>query len=181
MPSGAAAFLFVDCGRYRTGGGQNGQTRVGPPTQAAQIPALRLADFTDGCHLHGGVRGTVIAGAMLFCAAATSARSAAPLYDPVSLNIGLNCQWQQRCIREQTKAMRHALKYVKNKRPPSWRIQACNKNASRRSLRVDWIGFNNCIRNASVPPVPQRPIRKRTRPLTESTPRSSPARGERGQ
>ncbi len=114
-------------------------------------------------------------------AAAASARSPAPLYDPVSLNIGLSCQWQQQCIEDQTKAMKRALKYVKNKRPPSWRIQTCNRNASRKRFRVDWVGFNNCIRNASVRPLPQRPAKKRVRGFTQSSPRTrSSSLSERG-
>ena len=123
----------------------------------------------------------------MFWAAAASARSPAPLYDPVSLNIGLSCQWQHPCISEQTKAMKRALKYVKNKRPPSWQIQTCNRNASRRRFRVDWVGFNNCIRNAAIRPAPPRVVRKRVRGLTQSSAQPAPspqpsseAKGERG-
>lgn len=124
------------------------------------------------------VRGTIVAGVMIFWAAAASARSPAPLYDPVSLNIGLGCQWQHSCIVKQTKAMNKALKFVRNKRPPSWRIQTCNRNASRKSFRVDWVGFNNCIRNADVRPAPARPLKKHTRPLSERE--TSRSLGERG-
>ena len=125
------------------------------------------------------VRGNIVAGAVIFWAAAASARSPAPLYDPVSLNIGLSCQWQHRCIVEQTKAMKRALKYVKNKRLPSWRIQTCNRNASRTRFRVDWVGFDNCIRNAAVRPMPPRTVRKRSRPMTQRE-ASSQSFGERG-
>ena len=113
-------------------------------------------------------------------ATAASARSPAPLYDPVSLNIGLNCQWQQSCIADQKKAMKRALKFVKKKQPPSWRIHLCNRNASRKS-RVDWIGFDNCVRNASLRPLPQRAIKKRLRRLTQNNvPQRSSSIGERG-
>ena len=117
---------------------------------------------------------------VIFWAAAASARSPAPLYDPVSLNIGLGCQWQQRCISDQTKAMKRALKYVRKKQPPSWRIHRCNSNAARRGFRVDWVGFDNCIRNAAVTPLPARTVRKRPRGLTESSPPRSHSIGERG-
>jgi hypothetical protein len=30
------------------------------------------------------------------------------------------------------------------------RIHACNRNASRGSGKVDWIGFYNCIRNKRI-------------------------------
>ena len=118
--------------------------------------------------------------ALLFLAAAAEAR-AAPLHDPVSLNIGLNCQWQQRCISEQKKAMKRALKYVKKEQPPAWRIQLCNKNAGRRRYRVDWVGFNNCIRNAALRPLPARAVKKRSRPISQSGgSRASRSLGERG-
>jgi hypothetical protein len=75
---------------------------------------------------------------------------AAPLYDSVSLNIGLNCQWQARCIAQQRKAMKRALSYVSRKQPAAWRIHQCNRNAARKRYRVDWVGFDNCIRNATL-------------------------------
>jgi hypothetical protein len=112
-------------------------------------------------------------------AAAASARSPAPLYDPVSLNIGLGCQWHPRCISDQKKAMNRALKYVRKKQPPAWRIHRCNSNASRRGFRVDWVGFDNCIRNASVTPLPPRQLKRRSRPISELE-ASSRSRGERG-
>ena len=93
---------------------------------------------------------------MLCCATAAGAKSSAPLGDPVALNIGLSCQWQQPCIKKQTKAMNRALKYLKNDDPPSWRLAMCNRNASRKRNRVDWVGFNNCIRNADLRPPPPR-------------------------
>jgi hypothetical protein len=102
---------------------------------------------------------------LMLRAAAAEARSA-PLHDPVSLNIGLNCQWQQRCISKQTKAMKRSLKYVRKHQPPAWRIQLCNRNAGRTRFRVDWVGFDNCIRNANLHPPPQRTLRRRPRGLT---------------
>ena len=78
------------------------------------------------------------------CAAA---RTAARL---VTLNIGINCQWRQRCIDQQQHAMRRALFYVRTQRPANWKIQLCNRNAARGRYRVDWIGFDNCIRNAAL-------------------------------
>jgi hypothetical protein len=94
-------------------------------------------------------------------ASAAAARSPAPLYDPVSLNIGLGCQWQQRCIAEQKRAMKRALKYVKKYQPPAWRLHVCNRNAARKRFRVDWVGFDNCIRNAALRPPPQRNLKRR--------------------
>ena len=74
----------------------------------------------------------------------------APLYDSVRLNIGINCRWERKCIAAQYKAMNAALHYVRRNRPDATRIQQCNRNASRGRNRVDWIGFNNCIRNAAM-------------------------------
>lgn len=91
-------------------------------------------------------------------AAATSA-SPPPLRNPALLNIGFICSWQARCMERQEKAMRQALDYVDQRRPPARRVQLCNRNASRaqargdwRRGRVDWIGFNNCIRNKRLDP-----------------------------
>lgn len=122
--------------------------------------------------------GPVVAGLL---AAAGTAVEAKPLTDPVSLNIGLSCQWQQRCMSQQKKAMKRALKFVKKEQLPTWRIQMCNRNASKSRSRVDWIGFNNCVRNAALRPPPPPPPRavKRPRRITESSPPSR-ARGERG-
>jgi hypothetical protein len=108
------------------------------------------------------MRWTAIAALGLFFAGATEARSRPPLHDPVALNIGLGCQWKSRCIRQQQKAMKRALKYVEKYEPPNWRVHMCNRNASRRRSRIDWVGFNNCIRNAALrPPQPARPLKKR--------------------
>jgi len=82
-----------------------------------------------------------------------------PLYDPVFLNIGFVCRWEPRCMDRQDDARKDALSYVRKRNPPAWRVQLCNRNAGRRGDRVDWIGFNHCIRNATLtqPPRRQRP------------------------
>ena len=86
--------------------------------------------------------------------------AAAPLRDPVVLNIGLNCQWQQRCIAKQHNAMKRALSYVAKKQPAAWRVQQCNRNAARKRNRVDWVGFDNCIRNATLKQTPRAPLKR---------------------
>ena len=81
----------------------------------------------------------------------TAAPARAPvLHDGVALNIGVNCQWQPSCMAQQRTAMKHALKFVAKARPPQWRIQLCNRNASRGGNRVDWTGFDHCIRNLQL-------------------------------
>jgi len=92
--------------------------------------------------------------------AISSGASGRPLlHDPVLLNIGVTCQWQEHCMAAQRSAMRQSLYYVSKKRPPQWRLQLCNRNAARGGYRVDWIGFNNCIRNLSL----KRPMRSARR------------------
>jgi len=83
------------------------------------------------------------------------------LHDSVTLNIGVNCQWQSTCMARQRSAMKSALAYVANRHPPQWRIHACNRNANRGGNRVDWIGFNHCIRNTNLKASAWRP-RKRS-------------------
>jgi hypothetical protein len=90
----------------------------------------------------------------------TEARSSAPLYDPVALNIGLSCQWEWKCMSGQHRAMEKALDYVRDHQPPQWRLHLCNRNASRNRGRVDWVGFNHCVRNSSLRPQPA-PVRRR--------------------
>ena len=114
------------------------------------------------------------------CAGSAEAKSSAPLADPVALNIGLSCQWAQPCIKKQTKAMNRALKYLKNEDPPSWRLAMCNRNASRKRNRVDWVGFNNCIRNAQLRPPPPRPAKKPAPKRTIQSSAESRSKGERG-
>jgi hypothetical protein len=92
--------------------------------------------------------------------AAMAAQARVPLYDSIGLNIGINCRWQQRCIRDQQRAMTRALRYVRNEQPPEWRVHMCNRNASRGRNRVDWVGFDNCIRNAGLRPASLRLIKR---------------------
>ena len=82
------------------------------------------------------------------------------LRNPALINIGFVCEWQARCMDRQQHAMTCAIDYVNRKRPPVWRVQQCNRNAARvrdrrdwRRGRVDWVGFNNCIRNSKLRPV----------------------------
>ena len=98
--------------------------------------------------------GIAISASVALPAGTSRARATAPLYDPVVLNIGISCQWQQSCQRRQMKAMREANKYIARANPPLWRIHLCNKNARRAQARADWIGFNACIRNAALQPPP---------------------------
>ena len=79
-----------------------------------------------------------------------------PLMKPALLNIGYVCRWQQRCMKRQEQAMGRSVKYVKKYRPPAWKIRLCNRNASRTRSRVDWIGFNNCIRNPLLRPIARK-------------------------
>ena len=83
---------------------------------------------------------------------ATANSKLPPLRDPVFLNIGFVCNWQDGCIRKQQAAMKRSLNYVETRDPPRWKIELCNRNASRNrgKGRVDWIGFNNCIRNPAI-------------------------------
>ena len=125
------------------------------------------------------MRGLFALAALALLAAASEGRAVAPLYDPVALNIGINCQWQQACMKTQSKAMKRALNYVRKTQPPPWRVQLCNRNAGRQRVRVDWVGFDNCIRNATLRPIPAsamkpppspRSVRKKAKRLTENGP-----------
>jgi len=73
-----------------------------------------------------------------------------PLKNPALLNIGFICRWQSPCITKQRQAMRSSLKYVDTHKTPAWKIQLCNRNASRNGTRKDWVGFNRCIRNPAL-------------------------------
>ena len=88
----------------------------------------------------------------LSCSAGAHARSDPPLRNPALLNIGFVCQWQQRCIDRQQKAMKSSTAYVKKYGPPAWKIQVCNRNAGRNGTRVDWVGYENCITNPQARP-----------------------------
>lgn len=107
----------------------------------------------------------VLMGALALGAAAAEAQPGAPLQDGVALNIGLNCQWQQRCMSEQQRAMKRSLKYVRKYQPATWRVELCNHNAGRKHFRVDWVGFENCIRNTNLRPLPARPLKRRGRKI----------------
>lgn len=97
--------------------------------------------------------GSKVAFALLaLIAMPVGAYAVAPLYDPVALNVGINCQWQKSCERRQLKAMGQAHKFIAKNHPPLWRIHLCNRNAARGAARVDWVGFNACIRNQSLQP-----------------------------
>ena len=90
--------------------------------------------------------------------AAVAQAKAPPLHDPVFLNIGFVCQWLDGCIRRQQSAMKRSLAYVDKHDPPRWKIELCNRNASRNRGRgrVDWIGYENCMRNQSLRPASTR-------------------------
>ena len=110
---------------------------------------------------------TIIAVAALTVAGSAAAEARAnappPIYDPVILNVGFVCRWEARCMDRQKDAMKSALKFVRKRNPPVWRIQLCNRNASRKRDRVDWIGFENCIRNQALRPLPPMARRERSR------------------
>ena len=92
----------------------------------------------------------VIAALIVACGGVSAAPAVPPIRNPALLNIGFVCHWQKRCMERQQRAMKRALAYVKKHRPPLWKVQECNRNASRRRNRVDWIGYNNCIRNPTL-------------------------------
>ena len=93
---------------------------------------------------------TVAVAALALIASQAEGHMLAPLYDPVTLNVGISCHWQRACQRRQLEAMARARFYVASAKPPLWRIHLCNKNARRGTARVDWIGFDNCIRNPEL-------------------------------
>lgn len=90
--------------------------------------------------------------ALALLAWSSSGHAVAPLHDPVALNVGINCQWKLSCERRQRKAMAAARKFIARSHPPVWRIQMCNRNARRAPTRIDWVGFDNCIRNPRLSP-----------------------------
>ncbi|HEX6785016.1 MAG TPA: hypothetical protein VF098_10245 [Sphingomicrobium sp.] len=93
----------------------------------------------------------ILAIALLALGTAASATGRrAVLHDPVTLNIGVNCQWQPTCMAKQRAAMNSALTYVARHKPPRSQIQLCNRNASRGGVRMDWIGYDHCIRNRAL-------------------------------
>ncbi|MFL6731237.1 MAG: hypothetical protein ACJ8EH_08400 [Sphingomicrobium sp.] len=101
------------------------------------------------------------AGAALIVLPASAGAERRPmLHDPIALNIGVNCQWQQRCMSKQRAAMKRALSYVEKYKPPRWRVQLCNRNAGRGGYRVDWIGYENCIRNTALRASPGKRMKR---------------------
>lgn len=94
---------------------------------------------------------------VMCCVTAPAAAGLSPLNDPGFLNIGLSCRWETHCMSTQRKAMKRALGYVRKKQPPAWRVQLCNHNANRGFQRVDWVGFDHCIRNETLQPLPPPP------------------------
>ena len=90
-------------------------------------------------------------GAVLGAMAPAVSAKLPPLRDPVFLNIGFVCQWQEECIQKLQRAMKQALAYGKKSKPSNWAVQFCNRRATfRRSGRIDWISYNTCIRSPRV-------------------------------
>jgi hypothetical protein len=100
------------------------------------------------------ILGATAACAMLPVSARIDARPM--IHDPVALNIGINCQWQPYCMGQQRAAMMRSLSYVATRPAPQWRLQLCNRNAGRSRTRVDWVGFDHCIRNSALRPPSHR-------------------------
>ena len=94
--------------------------------------------------------------AIALVSAGADARRLPPIKNPVLLNMGFVCQWQDRCIQRQKKAMDRGLKYLKGERVPAWKVRLCNRNASRGGTRKDWVGFDNCLRNPALRPPSRR-------------------------
>ncbi len=87
----------------------------------------------------------------LFAAAAAPATAQrAPPVHPVVRNINLVCNSQSSCVQRQWRSMQAAFSFMRAKRLPVWKIEQCNRNAAKQRTRIDWIGFNNCIRNPKV-------------------------------
>ena len=107
--------------------------------------------------MHLSARGKLVFAALAFAIAAGAAQARAPMIrNPALLNIGFVCRWNMVCMDRQERAMKRALSFVRNADPPSWKIQLCNRNAARGRARVDWIGYNNCIRNKKLQPPRRR-------------------------
>jgi len=110
---------------------------------------------------------------LIGAAGAGAGQAQPPIRDPAFLNIGFLCQWQQKCIGMQTHAMNRALGFVRKHQPPEWRVQQCNRNAARFPQRVDWVGYDRCIRNPVLqyvpPPVQARAHKPRRRRLSRQT------------
>lgn len=109
-------------------------------------PLRRQAAISRSC----GVAAAVLLVAALGSSAAEARRSPPPIKNPALLNIGFVCKWQDRCIGKQQRAMSRSLRYLKTHALHPWKIRLCNRNSSRGGTRKDWIGFDNCIRNARL-------------------------------
>lgn len=94
----------------------------------------------------------VLAATALATASAQAQRAAPPLRNPVLLNMGFVCKWQNRCIKRQQRAMTASFRYLKARSVPAWKIRLCNRNSARGGTRKDWVGFNNCLRNPTLRP-----------------------------
>lgn len=94
--------------------------------------------------------------AVTLCVIAAPASALPPIGDPALLNIGLVCRWNAPCMTLQQKAMVRALAYVRKAQPGPTRVQMCNRNARRGYQRVDWVGFDHCIRNKRLIPASRR-------------------------
>src|SRR5437764_2619538 len=78
-----------------------------------------------GCNTAPGgprMKWTIAIAMLTVAQAAAPAAARPPLNDGATLNIGLNCQWQQRCMARQRSAMERSLEFVRNQRPAEWRI-----------------------------------------------------------
>lgn len=150
-----------------------------PPARDG-VPETVIVVFRKGCQFTSMSRlisssqvlriGAAAALLVMISATGHAGQTSAIRADPVALNIGLICQWQMACISRQKRAMDKSLKYVAKYGPPQWRVQQCNRNASRGGQRKDWIGFDKCVRNAALryvaPPPPakaKRKLKRRTR------------------
>jgi hypothetical protein len=104
----------------------------------------------------------ILAAALAIFPTSTRAERRPILHDSIALNIGVNCQWQSRCMSLQRSAMKRALAFMRSNRPPQWQLELCNRNAGRGGYRIDWVGFDHCIRNAALKP-PVRAVKPRVR------------------
>jgi len=103
-----------------------------------------------------------IAALVVFSTPANAQRRAV-LHDPATLNIGINCSWQAHCMATQRRAMKSALSFVEHHHPPHWKVQLCNRNASRGRVSMDWVGYDHCIHNSSLRPPGARHAKSKRR------------------
>ena len=47
-------------------------------------------------------------------------------------------------------------RFIAATNPPTSKIHLCNRNARRGAARLDWVGFNACIRNSKLSPTRRR-------------------------